>query len=106
MAVAARSLHNLVVLVVARHGLISITLATLFDVPLDLHAQLTLYAAALGEDTIGPVPHRLGVVLVTGAVLGLTQWKHLMVPALVPFFALSCTNTRNIITRSPDGSLR
>lgn len=47
MAVAARSLNNLVVLVVARHGLISITLATLFDVTLDLHAQLTLYAATL-----------------------------------------------------------
>lgn len=48
MAVAARSLNYLVVLVVARHGLIPITLATLFDVALDLHAQLTLHAAALG----------------------------------------------------------
>lgn len=47
MAVAARSLHNLVVLVVTRHGLITITLATLFDVTLDLHAQLTLDTTTL-----------------------------------------------------------
>lgn len=52
VAVAARSLNNLVVLVVARHGLISITLATLLDVTLDLHAQLTLYAATLWQDTV------------------------------------------------------
>lgn len=52
MTVAARSLNDLVVLVVARHGLVSITLATLFDVTLDLHALLALYAAPLGQDTV------------------------------------------------------
>lgn len=47
MAVTARSLHYAVVLVIAHHGLVTISLATLLDVPLDLHAQLTLHAAAL-----------------------------------------------------------
>lgn len=52
MAVTARRLHQLVVLVVARHGLVAVTLATLFDVALDLHAQLTLQAAPLREDAV------------------------------------------------------
>lgn len=94
VAVAAGRFHQLVVLVVAGHGLVAVPLATLLDVALDLHTQLTLQAPPLREDTVRPVPHRLGVVLVARAVLGLTQRVRLMVPALLPFFALSCTNTR------------
>lgn len=48
MAVAARGLHYAIVLVVAHHCLVTISLATLFDITLDLHAQLTLHAPPLG----------------------------------------------------------
>lgn len=90
MAVAARVLHNATVLVVAGHGLVAVPLATLLDVTLDLHAQLALHAAALGEDAVGPVAHRLGVVLVARAVLRLAQRIHLIVFTLVALFALTC----------------
>lgn len=102
VAVAAGRLHQLVVLVVASHGLVAVPLATLLDVALDLHTQLTLQAPPLREDTVRPVPHRLGVVLVARAVLGLTQRVCLMVPALLPFFALTCTNTRRQISRNQE----
>ena len=88
MAVTARGLHYSVVLVIAYHGLITITLATLLDVTLDPHAQLTLHAATLRENTVRPVAQRLGVVFVTWAVLCLTQGIQLVVFTLVPLFAL------------------
>lgn len=95
MTVAARGLHYAVVLVIAHHGLVTISLATLLDVALDLHAQLTLHAAALGEDTVRPVAHRLGIVFVTRAVLGLGQRIHLVVFTLVTLFALALKEETN-----------
>lgn len=47
MAVTARGLHYAIVLVIAHHGLVTISLATLLDVTLDLHSQLALHTAAL-----------------------------------------------------------
>lgn len=47
MAVTARGLYYAVVLVIAHHGLVTISLAALLDVTLDFHAQLTLHAATL-----------------------------------------------------------
>lgn len=89
MTVAARSFHQATVLVVARHGLVAVALTALLDVPLHLHAELTLHAAVLRKDAVRPVPHRLGVVLLTRAVLGLTQGVHLVVFTLVTLFAFS-----------------
>lgn len=90
MAVAAGVLHDATVLVVAGHGLVAVPLAALLDVTLDLHPQLALHAAALGEDAVRPVAHWLGVVLVARTVLGLAQGIHLIVLALVALFALTC----------------
>lgn len=90
VAVAARVLHNATVLVVAGHGLVAVSLAAFLDVPLDLHPQLALHAAALGQDAVRPVAHWLGVVFVARAILGLAQRIHLMVFTLVTLFALSC----------------
>lgn len=88
MAITARGLHYAVVLVIAYRGLVTITLATLLDVTLDPHAQLTFHAATLRENTVRPVAQRLGVVFVTWAILRLTQGIHLVVFTLVPLFAL------------------
>lgn len=52
MAVATRSLHYAVVLVVAHHGLVAVSLATLFDVTLYLKAKLTLHLTTLRKDTV------------------------------------------------------
>lgn len=83
VTVAAQSLYQPVVLVIADHGLVAVALAALFDVPLNLHAQNALHSASFRQDAVRPVPHRLGVVLVTGTVLGLTQRVHLSVLTLV-----------------------
>lgn len=48
MAVTARSFYDAVILVIAHHGLVAISLAALLDVTLDLHAKLALHADALG----------------------------------------------------------
>lgn len=90
MTVAARRLHQPVVLVVAHHGLVPVALTAFLDVPLDLHAQLALHAAPLWQDAVRPVAHRLGVVLVAGAVLRLGYRVQLVVLALIAFFALPC----------------
>lgn len=90
MAVTARVLHYAIVLVVARHGLVTISLAALFYVTLDLHPQLPLHAAPLRQDAVRPVAHRLSVVFVTRAILGLAQRIHLVVFTLVTLFALTC----------------
>ncbi len=90
MAVTARGLYYAVVLVIAHHGLVTISLAALLDVTLDLHAQLTLHAATLRQDTVRPVAHRLGIVFVTWAVLGLAHRIHLMIFTLVLLFAPPC----------------
>lgn len=47
MAVTAGRLHYAIVLVIAHHGLVTISLATLLDVTLDLHAQVALHATTL-----------------------------------------------------------
>lgn len=83
VTVAAGRLHQPAVLVVAHHGLVAVALSTLLDVSLDLHPQDALHPASLGQDAVRPVPHWLGVVLVTGTVLGLAQRVHLRVLALV-----------------------
>jgi len=93
VAVAARGLHDAVVLVVAHHGLVPVSLATLLDVTLDLHAQLTLHTAPLGQDAVRPVAHGLGVVFVTRAILGLALGVHLGVFTLVMLFALPWKKT-------------
>ena len=90
VAVAARGLHQPVVLVIAHHGLVAVALAALLDVPLDLQAQRPLGPAPLRQDAIRPVAHGLGVVLVAGAVLGLRQWVQLVDLALLPLLALPC----------------
>lgn len=71
MTVAPRCLHKAIILVVAHHGLVAIALATLLNITLNLHAQDTLHTASLRQDAVRPVAHRLGIVLITGAVLGL-----------------------------------
>lgn len=83
MTVAAQSLYQPVVLVIANHGLVAVALATLLDVPLDLHPQNALHSASFRQDAVRPVSHRLGIIFITGAVLGLTQRVHLSVLALV-----------------------
>lgn len=72
VTIAAGRLYQSVVLVVADHGLVAVALATLLHIPLDLQAQQALGSARLGQDAVGPVAYRLRVVLVAGAVLGLT----------------------------------
>lgn len=47
MAVTAGCLHYATVLVIAHHRLVTISLATLLDVTLDLHAEVTLHATTL-----------------------------------------------------------
>ena len=96
MAVAARRLHYTVVLVIAHHGLVAVSLTALLDVTLDLHAQLALHAATLRKDTVRPVSHRLSVVFITWAILGLTQGIDLVVFTLVSLFALPCKNMLTI----------
>lgn len=71
VTVAAGGLHQPVVLVIAHHGLVAVALPALLDVSLDLHSQDALHSSSFGQDAVGPVPHRLGVVLVAGTVLGL-----------------------------------
>lgn len=95
MTVAARSLHQATVLVVARHCLVAVALTTFLDVPLHLHAKLALHAAVVRKDAVRPVSNRLGIVLLTRAVLGLTQGVHLVVFTLVTLFTLSWDRYKN-----------
>lgn len=71
MTVAPRRLHKVVILVVAHHGLVAIALAALLNITLDLHPQDTLHSSSLRQDAVRPVAHRLSIVFVAGAVLGL-----------------------------------
>lgn len=87
MAVATCRFHQPVVLVIAGHSLIAIALPTMLDVSRNLQSQDIVRAASLGQDAVRPVAHGPGVVLVTGAVLGLAQWIHLGVLALVLLLA-------------------
>ena len=89
MAVAAWGFYQSVFLIVTHHRLETVTLATLFDVTLDSHAQNALHTATLWQDAVRPVAHRQGIVLVTRAVLGLTQRVHLGVLTLVFLLASS-----------------
>lgn len=83
VAVAPGCFHQPVVLVVACHGLIAIALPTLLDVSRNFQSQDVVQPVSLGQDAVRPVAHGPGIVLVTGAVLGLAQRVHLGVLALV-----------------------
>lgn len=83
MTVAPSCFHQPVVLVIACHGLISIALPTLLDVPRNFQSQDIFHPVSLRQDAVRPVAHRPGIVLVTGTVLGLAQRVHLGVLALV-----------------------
>ena len=72
VAVAPGRLHEPAILVIARHRLVAISLTTFLDISLDLHSQQH-FRLPLGQNAVGPVSHRLCVILVTGTVLRLNQ---------------------------------
>ena len=89
VAVAPGRLHEPAVLVIARHRLVAVSLTTLLGISLDLRSQQH-FRFPLWQNAVGPVSHRLCVILVAGAILRLNQGVQMRIFTFFLLLTFSC----------------